>query len=153
MYYLNLIIYIMENKIYYIYMNPKFLDKSIYLKAKKKADEKFDKHSAYKSMYLVKEYERLGGKINQKLKRGGLATWNKEKWKNLTPYALGLTNDKFKYECGNDPKIQKNNPSICRPTKKINKDTPSLAQEFTKKQIIKALEIKKKGKRINWDKL
>ena len=36
-------------------MNPKFLDKSIYLKAKKKADEKFDKHSAYKSMYLVKE--------------------------------------------------------------------------------------------------
>ncbi len=134
-------------------MNPKFLDKSIYLKVKKKADEKFDKHSAYKSMYLVKEYERLGGKINPKLKRDGLSIWNKEEWKNLTPYALGLTNDKFKFECGDAPKKQKKIPSICRPTKKINKDTTSLAQEYNKKQIIKALEIKKKGKRINWDKL
>ena len=134
-------------------MNPKFLDKSIYLKAKKMADEKFEKHSAYKSMYLVKEYERLGGKINPKLKKDRLSIWNKEQWKNLTPYALGLTNNKFEFACGDAPKKQKKIPSICRPTKKINKDTTSLAQEFTKKQIIKALEIKKKGKRINWDKL
>tara|TARA_R110000787_G_scaffold11457_1_gene38003 strand:- start:1062 stop:1466 length:405 start_codon:yes stop_codon:yes gene_type:complete len=134
-------------------MNPKFLDKSIYIKSKKMADEKFEKNSAYKSMYLVKTYEKLGGKINPKLKNGKLNIWNKEKWKNLTPYALGLTSDKFKYECGDAPIKQKKIPSICRPTKKINKDTTSLAQEYNKKQIIKALEIKKKGNRINWDNL
>jgi len=134
-------------------MNPKFLDKSIYIKSKKMADEKFEKNSAYKSMYLVKTYGKLGGKINQKLKNGKLNIWNKEKWKNLTPYALGLTSNKFKYECGDAPIKQKKIPSICRPTKKINKDTTTLVQEYNKKQIIKALEIKKKGKRINWDKL
>ena len=48
---------------------------------------------------------------------------------------------------------QKSQPTICRPTKKVNKDTTSLAQTFSKKQIIKALKIKKQNKRINWNDL
>jgi len=104
-------------------------------------------------MYLVNTYENLGGKINQKLKKNGLSKWNKEMWVNLTPYALDITNNKFKYECGEKPKSQKKEPSICRPTKKINNKTPSLAQDFTKKQIKKALKIKKDKKTIVWNKL
>lgn len=135
-------------------MSEKFLDKNIYNRAKKLADEKYKKHSAYKSMYLVEEYERLGGKLNKKLKKGGTATWNSESWKNLSPIALGLETDIKKLPpCGKKHPKQKKNPTICRPTKKVNKNTTSLAQSFTKAQITKALEIKKQGKRINWKEL
>ena len=135
-------------------MSNKFLDKDIYNKAKKLADKKYEKHSAYKSMYLVEEYERLGGRINKNLKKSGTATWNKEKWKNLTPIAMGIESKiKNLTPCGEKHPKQKTNPTICRPTIKINKNTTSLAQSFTKSQIKKALEIKKKGLRINWKEL
>ena len=136
-------------------MSNKFLDKDIYNRAKKLADEKYKKHSAYKSMYMVEQYEKLGGRIDNKLKKkSGTATRNKEKWKNLTPIAMELETDIKKLTaCGKKYSKQKNNPSICRPTKKINKDTPALAQSFTKAQIKKALKIKKQNKRINWNEL
>tara|TARA_Y100000401_G_scaffold80560_1_gene65965 strand:- start:524 stop:934 length:411 start_codon:yes stop_codon:yes gene_type:complete len=136
-------------------MSKKFLDKNIYNRAKKLADEKYKKHSAYKSMYMVEQYEKLGGRIDNKLKKNsGTATWNKEKWMNLTPIAMGLETDIKKLTaCGKKYPKQKDNPSICRPTKKINKNTPSLAQSFTKSQIKKALKLKKQNKRINWDEL
>ena len=35
----------------------------------------------------------------------------------------------------------------------LDKDTTSLAQTFSKSQIIKALKIKKQKKRINWNDL
>jgi len=50
-------------------MSNKFLDKDIYNRAKKLADEKYKKHSAYKSMYMVEQYEKLGGRIDNKLKK------------------------------------------------------------------------------------
>lgn len=135
-------------------MSNKFLDKDIYNRAKKLADEKYKKHSAYKSMYLVEEYERLGGRINKNLKKSGTATWNKESWVNLSPIAMGIESDIKKLpKCGVRHPKQKKNPTICRPTIKVNKNTTSLAQSFTKSQIKKALEIKKKGNRINWKEL
>ena len=38
-------------------MVDKFPNKKIYEKAKKIADEKYKKNSAYKSMYLMEKYE------------------------------------------------------------------------------------------------
>lgn len=136
-------------------MSKKFLDKDIYLKATKLADEKYKKNSAYKSMYMAEEYERLGGRINPKLKsKSKLKTWISEKWVNLTPIALGLeTSIKNLTVCGKKHPKQKSDPTICRPTKKVNKNTTSLAQSFSKSQIKKAFQIKKKGKRINWNQL
>jgi len=135
-------------------MINKFLDKDIYNRATKLADEKYKKNSAYKSMFLVEEYKRLGGRINKNLKKSGTTNWIKEKWVNLTPIAMGLETDIKKLTvCGKKHPKQKSEPTICRPTKKINKDTTSLAQSFTKKQIIKALKIKKQKKRINWNDL
>lgn len=132
----------------------KFLDKEIYNRAKKMADKKYEKNSAYKSMYMMEQYDKLGGRINTKLKKSGTDKWLKEKWKNATALAMGLESKINKLPvCGNKHPKQKNNPSICRPTKKINKTTPTLLQEFNKKQIKKALEMKKKGMRIMWDKL
>ena len=70
-------------------MGDKFLDKAKYKKAQKLADEKYGKkNSAYKSMYLVESYEKLGGKIKTDGK-DRLQKWRDEKWKNLTGVALG----------------------------------------------------------------
>ena len=136
-------------------MSKKFLDKDIYNRATKLADEKYKSNSAYKSMYMIEQYEKLGGRINQKLKsKSKLKTWRNESWVNLTPIALGLETSINKLpKCGIKHPKQKSNPSICRPTKKVNKDTTSLAQSFSKSQIKKAFEIKKQKKRINWNEL
>jgi hypothetical protein len=133
----------------------KFLDKELYFKAKRIADNTYEKHSAYKSMFLVNTYKKLGGKIDDSIKnKSGTEKWNNEKWKNLTPYALGnIKSIKKTPACGYRGKNQKDNPSICRPTIKIDKTTPKLAQDYTKSQIKKALKIKKTGKNITWDKL
>lgn len=138
------------------YMNPKFLDKNIYKKAKKIADDTYSKNSAYKSLFMIAKYKELGGKIDEKKSNKGTDIWLKEKWKNLTPYA---SNEIKKINdlpvCGERTKkqIKSKLPSICRPTKKVNKNTPKLAQEFSKSQIKKALKIKVNKKRIDWNEL
>jgi len=100
-----------------------------------------EKHSAYKSMKMGTGKPKKGNKA--------LINWGKESWKNLSPSILG--DNKF-YECGTQSIEQKKIklPSVCRPTKKVTNKTPKLAQSYSKEQIKKAVEIKKKGKRINW---
>jgi hypothetical protein len=101
------------------------------------------KHSAYKSMALAKE-----GKT--KNKDGNLKNWINEKWRNLTPLTLG--DNKF-YECGKKSKkqIELNIPSVCRPTIKVNENTPTLAKNYNLTQIKKAISNKKKGQYIKWN--
>lgn len=102
-------------------------------------------HSAYKSMAIAKE--------NKNKTKGGLKRWIDEQWQNLTPKIFD--DNKF-YECGKKSKeqISKNIPSVCRPSKAINNKTPKpLSKDITKKQIKKAVEIKKKGKYIKWNQL
>ena len=125
-------------------MSDKFVNKKLYEKAQKLANKKYDKPSAYKSMYLVEKYQELGGEIKGKI-TSNLKKWNSEKWKNLTGVALGKTKLKDAPPCGVKDKNQGKNPSICRPTKKVNKKTTSLAQQFNKSQLKKALDIKRKG--------
>lgn len=133
----------------------KFLDKKIYEKAQEIADKTYKKNSAYKSMFTISKYQELGGRINPKAKKkSGTEKWNKEIWKNLTPLATGnIKNIKDLPACGMKGKKQGKLPSICRPTKKIDSKTPTLAQQYSKAQIKKALEIKKKGKTIKWKEL
>ena len=105
------------------------------------------KPSAYKSMWIAKE-----GKTKER--NNQLKRWIDEDWRNLTPMAMGLVkNIKDLPKCGNKHKLQKDNPSICRPLKRVNKDTPKTIKNYTKKQLQKALEIKKKGQRIMWNNL
>lgn len=126
-------------------VNEKFIDKDIYARAKRKVDMEHKKHSAYKSMAITKEYKRLGGKIKGGSKTGGTSKWIKEDWRNLTPYATGQVKSiRDTPKCGNKGKNQKA-PSICRPIKE--------AVKYTKGQLKKAVEIKKKGETINWKKL
>ena len=133
-------------------MVDKYLDKKLHNKIKKEADKKFKNNSAYKSMFINKEYLKAGGKIKSDGK-DKLNNWRRERWVNLSGVALGKTKLKDAPECGIKDKNQGKNPSICRPSVKINKDTPKLAQSFSKEQLKKALDIKNKNKRIMWEKL
>jgi len=52
------------------------VDKDLYEKVKKEADEKYAKPSAYKSGWIVKRYKELGGEYTgKKPKVSGLARW------------------------------------------------------------------------------
>ena len=101
-------------------LNPK-----LYEKAKKDADKRYEKHSAYKSMYISKRYKELGGKYkNKKKKKGSTDRWTEEQWIQVIPY---LTKGE-KIVCGNDNKKNK----VCRPFKRVDKNTPITINELLK---------------------
>jgi hypothetical protein len=102
-----------------------------------------EKPSAYRSMKLAK----MGlTKPTTEQNKGDLKKWTNEKWLNLN----ALLDKKVELPCGTKYKGQIE-PTVCRPKKKVDKKTPTpLAYDLTKDQIKKAIEIKKKGKRIDW---
>jgi hypothetical protein len=102
-----------------------------------------EKHSAYRSMKLASEGKT---KPTNKSNKGALQRWSDERWLNLN----ALKDIGKELPCGTKYKGQKE-PTVCRPKKKISSQTPTiLAKDLTKKQIEKAIEIKKKGGRIIW---
>ena len=122
----------------------RYIDKDIYKKVKAKVDKQYAKPSAYKSAALVKLYKEAGGKIKEEKKYSPLKSWFKrEDWKNLSPFAEGLGGKKD-FKCG-EKHPKQSVPSVCRPAADVNK--------YSKKQIKKAIQIKKKGGVIQWGKL
>ena len=112
------------------------------------------KPSAYRAMRLSKLdlITPKGGVRQSRIKpsketESRLLAWSQSEWKNLT---AKLT-DGEELPCGKKGKRQKELklPTVCRPSKK-NKDTNLLAKDFNEAQIKKAIEMKKKGQRINW---
>lgn len=102
------------------------LDKELYEKVKRQADNKYEYPSAYKSGYIVKKYKSLGGKYaGKKDETNGLSRWFKEEWKDLNP--------KGKYP-------------VYRPSKRITKDTPLTSKEIDKEQLKSQIKKKNKGK-------
>jgi hypothetical protein len=104
-----------------------------------------EKHSAYRSMKLASEGKT---KPTTKKNKGALMDWTREEWLNLN----ALIDIGKELPCGTKYKGQ-TEPTVCRPKKKVNDKTPKLAKDFTKEQIKKAIEIKKKGDRIIWNDL
>ena len=124
------------------------LNKELYKKAKEIADKTYKRHSAYKSMFLVKTYKELGGKYSGKKETKGVSRWNKEAWLQVLPY---LENNK-KVPCGSG-----SNKKGCRPTVKVDDKTPStidmLVKKHGKKKMIELARAKRKdmNTRINWE--
>ena len=121
---------------------------TLYRKARKKADETYKKNSAYKSMFIVSEYKRLGGKYRGEKKLKGVKRWNAEKWIQVLPF---IESGK-KVACGFG-----DGGKGCRPSKRIDIDTPMNIQEVIKKhgkKKVSELAKKKKNKmslRIDWE--
>lgn len=135
----------------------KFIDKELYREIRKEVKKEYPKHSAYRSMKIVKEYKDRGGKINEDLeKNSDLQRWIEEDWKNLSCIATGSceypkTQKEWESlnECGTKYPDQTVS-TICRPVKRTSNATPKTAQYFNKKQIEKAQRMKNKGERIEW---
>jgi len=124
------------------------VNKSLYKKAKAKANKKYGiKTGAYKSMYIVREYKRMGGKYTGKKKMEGTTRWNKEKWIQVQPF---ITSGR-KIPCGASSKSGK----ACRPTIKL-KNTPITLQQsikkLGKKKVLQLANAKRKNidKRVSW---
>lgn len=114
-------------------LNPK-----LYEKAKKIANNTYEKPSAYKSMFIQKKYMELGGKYkddkrsNNQKKSNNLNRWRRERWVQVIPY---LKNGE-EIVCGEDNKKNK----VCRPLVRIDSKTPITLPELqklhTKKQLL-----------------
>jgi len=123
------------------------IDKDLYKQAKKKADETYERHSAYKSMYIQKVYKDLGGRYKGK-RKDSTTKWNKEQWIQVIPFL----SDGKKIACGEDNKKTK----VCRPMKRIDSKTPITLPELLKlhsKKDLLALARKKNkdmDKRVFW---
>lgn len=118
-------------------LNPK-----LYKKAQKLADSTYTRHSAYKSMFIVKTYKELGGKYSGKNTKS-TARWRQEKWIQVIPY---LTSGK-KVECGR----YKDMPKVCRPLIRINDKTPTTLPELIKLHSKKMLLQLAKKKLVDMD--
>lgn len=129
-------------------------NKKLYEEVKKKADKIFERHSLYKSMYIQKEYQRQGGKYKTQKpesiekEQSGTKRWLKEEWINVGDW---LQNKKV--PCG------EGDFDACRPSKRVNKNTPITIQELQKKYSNDYIQkkvnekIKNPDKYIQWDSL
>lgn len=119
-------------------INNKFLDKELYKKIYDKISKIYKYPSAYKSMALVKEYKKRGGKILDDKKTDGTAIWLDEKWINMDAYLDGAI-----VKCGAKGYEDK---SACRPLVKVSKLTPMTASEvvgkYGKNAVQKAIDKK-----------
>lgn len=130
---------------YFFYYNIIAMDKNSkeYKRAKQEADEVYEKHSAYKSMFITKRYMEL---TNKKLPSTSSSTrrWLDEKWISVGDYLDGKI-----VACGSSAVN-----SGCRPLIRITKDTPITIEEVIKKhgkRKIRTLSNKKiEGYRISW---
>lgn len=131
--------YMNKNKcIIIIEMNiPRDID--LYEKIKKEIYLKYPKHSAYRSGLLVKNYKDAYQKKYKKddayignKNKEGLIRWFAEDWRNQ------------RGEIG-----YKKKGDIYRPTKRINKNTPTTFNELTPARIEKAKKEKAKIGRVS----
>lgn len=126
------------------------VNKTLYEKVKREADEKYKRAGLYKSAWMVKRYTELGGEYSgTKPKNTGINRWLKsEYWIQVIPY---ITKGE-KVICGSTEGKQ----IACRPSKRATKDTPITIQECIekhgKKKILELAKYKEKNpdSRINW---
>ena len=119
------------------------VNKQMYLRIKNKIKKEIGtkrRWGAYDSGRLVREYKAKGGKYSEKKKSSNksnksnkssdLSRWYKEKW-------IDACAKKKKKSCGRTKETIKNKVTYCRPSIRVNKNTPKTVQELSKATIIK----------------
>tara|TARA_Y100000114_G_scaffold138331_1_gene141231 strand:+ start:7349 stop:7768 length:420 start_codon:yes stop_codon:yes gene_type:complete len=124
---------------------------SLYRKARKIADETYKRHGLFKSAFIQKKYQELGGKYkgSKPKETTGIQRWLKgEKWIKVLPY---VKEGKI-VDCGSG-----DDKHACRPMKRVNKKTPitidEVIEKHGKKKVIELANMKRKDLdvRINWN--
>jgi hypothetical protein len=100
------------------------IDTKLYNRVFKKADIVFEKPSAYKSMWIQREYKKQGGTYQDDGQERKLERWKNEEWKD----------------------VGKKDYPVFRPTKKITKDTPLTVAEIDPSNLKKQIALKQKIK-------
>jgi hypothetical protein len=129
------------------------LDLKLYDKVKRAANEKFDEPtSAYKSMWISREYKKRGGKYSGKKDSSrGLRRWLKEEWVDLKRPKRNSKGKVIGYaKCGRSSKLSKY--PLCRPSKRVSSKTPRTLKELPKSILKRAMTKKKSGKRVSFQK-
>lgn len=113
----------------------------LYETIKKQVFEKYPKHSAYRSMLLVKEYKKAGGTYNNdKSKKMNTKKWLGQKWSSLNDYHHN--NEIVK--CGSSNTQEKfDEYPVCRPLSIIKKlSHPQMKKLIDEKNILKEKPLK-----------
>jgi len=93
--------------------------------------------SAYASGQVTLEYKKAGGKYsNANVKSNNLDRWYKEKWVNVC--------EKGHPACGRKVSNLKNYP-YCRPSVRVNKNTPKTVSEISKSKLKEMCKKKQKS--------
>lgn len=121
-------------------------ESEVYKTVKREADKKFkEPTSAYKSMWITREYKKRGGKFKGDKEDGRLYKWFRvEKWYDVEEYLKGK-----KKPCGFGE------VDLCRPENApegSKKDFITI-DKVNRNMFLKAKDMKKKGLRINWNEL
>jgi hypothetical protein len=101
---------------------PIINNKELYDKAKALADKTYSKPSAYKSMFIQKEYKRLGGSFTADSKPRNLTRWKNERWADVGGREY----------------------PVFRPTKRVSSKTPLLPSEIKPANLKKQIELKQR---------
>ena len=126
-------------------------DSAEYKKAKKLADDKYERNGAYKSMYISKMYHKFCNEKNPTVtkvasKKKGLVRWIDEQWIQVIPYLDGNI-----VKCGANKDY-----CACRPLIRVNEETPITVVELVKlhgKKKLRAIAMKKENNingRLDW---
>ena len=132
----------------YLYIMDK--SSTIYKKVKKEANIKFkSKTGIYKSAWIVREYRKRGGIFKgKKPNKTGLKRWFKEEWIRVDP-KTGKTKIKNgkRLPCGRSSNEMGNKvkKGLCRPFKRITKNTPKTVKELGVKEMKRRANLKKKN--------
>lgn len=125
------------------------LDPKLYAQSKRRINRIYGTAtSAYRSMAIVRDYKKHGGKYAPKQKTSGLSKWLREKWIIVSDFLQGKPTP-----CG----TKKRRKHACRPSVRVNTTTPITIQEAIRKhgrQSVGDLALKKTNGsetvRINW---
>tara|TARA_R110000787_G_scaffold269856_3_gene376748 strand:- start:2171 stop:2716 length:546 start_codon:yes stop_codon:yes gene_type:complete len=131
------------------------LDPDLYREALSMGDESYKSHSAYKSMFVVRMYKKLGGEYKKPTKKEPKTektnVWRDEKWIQITPYLD--TGEKI--PCG---RTKERKPNACRPLKNIrgkpqNATMKDIVDLFGEEKVRRLTELKldDMGGRLDWE--
>jgi|LakMenEpi03Aug12_release.lakeMendotaPanAssembly.Ray.scaffolds.fasta_scaffold06411_12 hypothetical protein len=125
------------------------VDKELYERIKQMANKVFKSPTGiYRSAYISKMYVNAGGEYTSKKKNSKFDKWISEVWLDLNnPIKQGNKIIGY-HKCGSK-NTQNNLYPLCRPSVRIDKDTPMIYQDIDKETIKKVNKqkqiIKNKG--------
>ena len=120
------------------------IDPALYARVKREAGRVFqEKTSAYRSAWIVRRYQTLGGKFDDKRgTNGGLKRWFAEKWVDLN--RRNKADGSFA-PCGRPASRNAGTAyPLCRPTVRVSAKTPLTVSQLSKQGIDAAKRQKAK---------